>query len=83
MQVLHGDLKSSNVLVDRSFGGRIADFGLAVRAAGGGSSVSSPLWMSPENLLGGICTAAGDVWSFGVVVNEVTGSCLPYKRTWI
>ena len=75
--MLHGDLKSGNVLVDRSFGGRISDFALS--GSGGTVLSGTRLWMAPECLSGasGI-TAAAEAWSFGVIVHEVLTRRPPY-----
>ena len=71
------------MLVDRAFGGRIADFGIAAHGAAG-----TPLWMAPERLAAaaaagggsGGCTAAGDVWAYGVVIYEVSHAAHSFPR---
>lgn len=75
--ILHGDLKSLNVLVD---GTRplIADFGLSqLRTAvststNGGQMPRGTLpFMAPEILQGKGLQPAGDVWAFGMLLYEV------------
>jgi class 3 adenylate cyclase len=71
--VLHGDLRSGNVLVDRSLGARLSDFGLAGPRA-------DPHWLAPERLArAGGMSAAADAWSFGVLVYEVLTRRCPYE----
>ena len=77
-QVVHGDLKSHNILVDGRFRAKVADFGLSqkkqLRAAG------TPFWMAPELLRGESAnTAASDVFAFGVLLYEVYSRKEPYE----
>jgi serine/threonine protein kinase len=77
--LLHGDLKSSNVLVDRSFLAKISDFGLAAYTRGRGAApalTEALYWTAPECLpaagagRGGPCSVRADVYSFGVIMHE-------------
>jgi len=75
--VLHGDLKASNILVDKGFA-RITDFGLArVRGPGendlGAGTVG---FMAPE-VYGGLGEKPADVYSFGRTVYEVFYNGVP------
>ena len=87
--VVHGDLKSNNIVLchDRAGGLRvvITDFGLArpVVSASADGSVSSnasiragaPEYMAPELLRGDPPSIAADLYAFGVVLHElVVGS---------
>jgi serine/threonine protein kinase len=47
-QVIHGDLKAQNILVDRKFRAKITDFGLTQKKQVGVHG--TPYWMSPELL---------------------------------
>ncbi|HVG54771.1 MAG TPA: protein kinase [Vicinamibacterales bacterium] len=85
--VAHGDLKPGNImLVSTPHGGDrvvVTDFGFARWLPVGSTLVSSttetrrwgtPLYMAPEQLLGGRITRASDIYALGVVCYEmITG----------
>ncbi len=80
--VVHGDLSSNNVMIvsadnSRGFIAKINDFGLS-RALGGGAAadvstktIGTVSHMSPELLLDGVNSRAGDVYSLGVLLWEM------------
>jgi serine/threonine-protein kinase ULK/ATG1 len=78
-RVLHGDLKSVNVLVDRGVA-KIADFGLArvrnhvsnTTSVGTGDIKGTPLYMAPEVWDGEKLMAPADVYAFAILMFEVT-----------
>ena len=77
-QVIHGDLKAHNVLVDGKFRAKVADFGLSAKKIIG--ATGTPFWMAPELLRGeSRNTAASDVYSFGIILYEVYSRKDPYE----
>jgi serine/threonine protein kinase len=84
-QVIHGDLKAANILVDSKFRAKVADFGLTQKKTklndGGGVGVSGTLFfMAPELLRQETSnTAASDVYAFGIILYEVFSRKDPYE----
>jgi serine/threonine protein kinase len=76
--VVHGDLKSHNVLIDTNFCAKVADFGLSAKKQIG--AVGTPYWMAPELLKGETTNiAASDVYAFGIVISEIFSGHPPYE----
>lgn len=87
--VLHGDLKCSNVLLSsntndpRGYTAKVADFGLSRRLALDNTSVSTSTYgtvshMPPELLLTGKFSSKCDVYSFGIVLWEMIEGRPPF-----
>lgn len=76
---VHKDLKSSNILLNKKFRGKIANFGLAKSGGIGGSQVHAVTshivgtqgYMAPEFIRDGLVTPKLDVFAFGVIVLEI------------
>ncbi len=70
--IVHRDIKPSNVLVDKTGGVRLTDFGLASLAGDGtltltGALIGTPQYMSPEQAMGKEASAKSDVFSAGLI----------------
>ena len=86
--VLHRDLKSANLMVDRYYRVKVGDFGLSrvhdeIVGSGerdGSCSLHSPRWMAPEVLKDGKHSKASDVYSYGIVLWEIQSLKTPFKE---
>jgi tetratricopeptide (TPR) repeat protein len=83
--IVHRDIKSSNLIVDRGGNASILDFGLALRPqtgriTGTGYRTGTPSYMSPEQVRGENVDHRTDIWSAGVVLFEMLTGRLPFGR---
>jgi len=77
--IVHGDLKSSNVLVNDKFQARISDFGLSQKRRLAKCAVGTPFWTAPECLKGAVVEPSSDVYSFAITIWEVMSRREPYE----
>ena len=82
-QVVHGDVKASNVLLDAAMSARLCDFGSA--RAGFSATVrppravlGSPGYVDPHYLRSGVLTKKSDMYSFGVLLLELLTGTQPF-----
>lgn len=73
--VVHRDLKSPNLLVDKKYTVKVCDFGLSRLKANtflsSKSAAGTPEWMAPEVLRDEQSNEKSDVYSFGVILWEL------------
>ncbi|OVA18115.1 Protein kinase domain [Macleaya cordata] len=84
-QVIHRDIKASNIMLDEYFNARLGDFGLAKQIEHDKSpdatiAAGTMGYLAPEYLLTGRATDKTDVFSFGAVVLEVITGRRPIER---
>ncbi|KAG2621470.1 hypothetical protein PVAP13_3NG241000 [Panicum virgatum] len=82
--IIHRDLKSSNLLVDKHWTVKVADFGLSrikretflTTKTGKGT----PQWMAPEVLRNEPSDEKSDVYSYGVILWELVTQKIPWEN---
>jgi serine/threonine protein kinase/Tfp pilus assembly protein PilF len=89
--IIHRDVKTSNVVITPTGQAKVLDFGLAKQALDGhtseatlsavepGGLAGTPAYMAPEILRGGPADARSDVWALGVVIYEMATGRLPFR----
>jgi len=84
-QVIHRDIKTSNIMLDEGFNARLGDFGLARQTEHDKSpdatvAAGTMGYLAPEYLLTGKATEKTDVFSYGAVVLEVASGRRPIEK---
>ncbi|KAM7472234.1 hypothetical protein LguiA_010417 [Lonicera macranthoides] len=86
-KVVHRDIKTSNILLDRQWNSKVSDFGLAKLLCAETSYVTTRVmgtfgYVAPEYACTGMLNEKSDIYSFGILIMEIiTGrSPVDYSR---
>jgi serine/threonine-protein kinase len=82
--IVHRDLKPGNLMVTRDGTVKVMDFGIAKRAGVTGAtkvstSIGSPLYMAPEQILGRAVDCRTDIYALGVTLYELLCGQRPFN----
>jgi eukaryotic-like serine/threonine-protein kinase len=82
--IVHRDLKPGNLMVTRDGIVKVMDFGIAKRAGVTGAtkvstSIGSPLYMAPEQILGRAVDCRTDIYALGVTLYELLCGQRPFN----
>eukprot|EP01018_Ginkgo_biloba_P011025 Gb_38813 [translate_table: standard] len=82
--IVHRDLKSSNLLVDKNWNVKVGDFGLSrfkhTTFLTTKSGKGTPQWMAPEVLRNEPSNEKSDIYSFGVILWELATEKVPWNN---
>jgi len=84
--IVHRDVKPENILLTRKAEAKVADFGLSrclaveqpVDLTRSGTTVGTPLYMSPEQVEGKVVDCRSDIYSFGVTCYHMLAGHTPF-----
>ena len=78
--IMHRDIKPENIILTRSGGLKLLDFGTGkdlTRRSISSTVIGSRPFMAPEQIMGK-SRLSSDVWALGVVLYALTTGCLPF-----
>ncbi|XP_010276896.1 PREDICTED: probable serine/threonine-protein kinase At1g01540 [Nelumbo nucifera] len=86
-KVVHRDVKSSNILLDKQWNSKVSDFGLAKLLCSERTYVTTRVmgtfgYVAPEYACTGMLNERSDVYSFGILMMEIISGRIPvdYSR---
>lgn len=87
--IVHRDIKPENIMLAKTGEVKVTDFGLARVVVGGetqnlgltqdGSTMGTPLYMSPEQIEGRDLDPRSDIYSFGVTCYQMLAGRAPFE----
>jgi serine/threonine protein kinase len=89
VDIVHRDIKPGNVMITDGGLVKVLDFGIAILRGAGAlprltqvdRTVGTPAYMSPEQCLGQVVTAASDIYSLGCLLLELLTGDAPFHAT--
>jgi serine/threonine protein kinase len=84
MGIVHRDLKPNNIIIDKEGNARIMDFGIARSLMTKGITekgvmISTPEYMSPEQVEGKEVDQRSDIYSLGIILYEMLAGRVPFE----
>lgn len=82
-KIIHRDIKPENINIDREGRLTLMDFGIAksedAALTRSGTTLGTPFYMAPEQVMGQPATAQADVYAYGVVLYELMTGIKPVR----